>query len=59
VLAGIVAGQPNKTIATNLGISPRTVEIYRAHLMSKMQASSLSELIRMALVAEGTTEGGS
>jgi two-component system response regulator FixJ len=51
VLDGLVAGQPNKTIAYQLGISPRTVEVYRAHVMTKMQASSLSELVRMALIA--------
>ena len=48
---GLVAGHPNKTIAFDLGISPRTVEIYRANLMTKMQAASLSDLVRMALVA--------
>jgi two-component system response regulator FixJ len=51
VLEGLVAGHPNKTIAYDLGISPRTVEIYRANVMTKMKASSLSELVRMALVA--------
>lgn len=51
VLNGLVAGQPNKTIAFELGISPRTVEVYRANVMTKMQANSLSELVRMALVA--------
>ena len=51
VLDGLVAGQPNKIIAFNLKISPRTVEIYRANVMTKMQAKSLSELVRMALVA--------
>ena len=50
VLEGLVAGHPNKTIAYDLGISPRTVEIYRANAMEKMQAGSLSELVRMALV---------
>ena len=50
VLEGLVAGHPNKTIAFDLGISPRTVEIYRANVMEKMQARSLSELVRMALV---------
>ncbi len=49
VLAGLVAGEPNKVIASNLGISPRTVEIYRANVMTKMTAGSLSELVRMAL----------
>jgi len=51
VLDGLVAGHPNKIIAFNLGISPRTVEIYRANVMTKMKAGSLSELVRMALVA--------
>ncbi|TXL71810.1 response regulator [Vineibacter terrae] len=51
VLAGLVAGHPNKVIAHRLEISPRTVEIYRARLMDKMQAHSLPELIRMAVVA--------
>jgi two-component system response regulator FixJ len=50
VLEGLVAGNPNKTIAYDLGISPRTVEIYRANVMTKMQATSLSDLVRMALV---------
>ena len=51
VLDGLVAGNPNKRIAYDLGISPRTVEIYRANLMTKMQAGSLSELVRMVLLA--------
>jgi two-component system response regulator FixJ len=51
VLDGLVAGKANKVIAHDLDISPRTVEIYRAHVMTKMQAQSLSELVRMALVA--------
>ena len=50
VLEGLVAGNPNKTIAIDLGISPRTVEIYRANVMTKMEAGSLSDLVRMALV---------
>ncbi len=50
VLGGLVAGHANKQIAHDLGISPRTIEIYRANLMTKMQASSLSELVRMALI---------
>lgn len=49
VLEGLVDGKANKVIAYDLGISPRTVEIYRANLMTKMQARSLSELVRMAL----------
>ncbi|MGZ8387743.1 MAG: response regulator FixJ [Rhodoplanes sp.] len=51
VLDGLVAGKPNKTIAFDLGISPRTVEIYRANVMTKMRAVSLSELVRMTLIA--------
>ena len=51
VLDGLVAGQANKVVAIELGISPRTVEVYRANLMSKMHAGSLSELVRMALQA--------
>ena len=51
VLEGLVAGKANKVIAFDLGISPRTVEIYRAHVMTKMNAGSLSELVRMALMA--------
>jgi two-component system response regulator FixJ len=49
VLKGVVAGQPNKTIAFELNISPRTVEVYRAGLMAKMQARSLPDLVRMAM----------
>ena len=52
VLEGLVAGNPNKTIAFDLTISPRTVEIYRANVMTKMAADSLSDLVRMALIAE-------
>lgn len=52
VLKGVVAGHPNKTIAFELGISPRTVEVYRAGLMSKMQARSLPELVRMIMDVE-------
>jgi two-component system response regulator FixJ len=52
VLGGLVAGRANKQIAFDLRISPRTVEIYRANLMSKMQAGSLSDLVRMALIVE-------
>lgn len=51
VLHGVVAGKQNKVIAHELGISPRTVEVYRANVMTKTGAESLSELIRMALLA--------
>jgi len=51
VLDGLVAGQPNKIIGRNLDISPRTVEIYRANVMKKMRATSLSELVRIAIKA--------
>jgi len=57
VLEGLVRGHANKAIAYDLGISPRTVEIYRANVMTKMNAASLSELVRMALVV-GMLEGG-
>ncbi len=50
VLERLVAGKVNKVIAYELGISPRTVEIYRANVMTKMQADSLSDLVRMVLV---------
>lgn len=49
VLKGVVQGQANKTIALELSLSPRTVEVYRAGLMSKMQARSLAELVRMVM----------
>ena len=51
VLEGLVAGNANKNIAFDLGISPRTVEIYRANVMTKMAANSLSDLVRMAMMA--------
>jgi two-component system response regulator FixJ len=51
VLEGLVAGHANKIIAFDLGISPRTVEIYRANVMTKMAANSLSDLVRMAMTA--------
>ncbi|WP_315925529.1 response regulator FixJ [Mesorhizobium sp. SP-1A] len=52
VLSAVVAGMPNKTIAFDLDISPRTVEVHRANVMAKMQARSLPELVRMALAAD-------
>ncbi len=52
VLGGLAQGLPNKTIAYDLGISPRTVEIHRANLMAKLDVRSLSEALRIAFAAE-------
>lgn len=52
VFAAVVAGDSNKVAALKLGISPRTVEVYRANVMTKMHANSLSELVKMALRLE-------
>ncbi|MFB9951732.1 response regulator FixJ [Rhizobium puerariae] len=49
VLAAVVSGLPNKSIAYDLDISPRTVEVHRANVMSKMKAKSLPQLVRMAI----------
>ena len=58
VLQGLVRGHPNKTIAYDLGISPRTVEIHRANLMTKLGVASLSEALRIAFAAGlGEKEG--
>jgi two-component system response regulator FixJ len=51
VLDGLIAGRPNKTIAYDLNISARTVEVHRANLMTKMGAASLPELVRMVLLS--------
>lgn len=51
VLRGLVSGKPNKVIAYDLGISPRTVEVYRANLMGKLGVRSLSEALRIAFAA--------
>ena len=52
VLEGLAQGLPNKTIAYDLGISPRTVEIHRANLMTKLQVRSLSEALRIAFASQ-------
>jgi two-component system response regulator FixJ len=54
VMDGLVAGKANKAIAFDLGISARTVEVYRANVMMKMQAKTLSELVQMVMVARLT-----
>ena len=51
VMDGLVAGLSNKLIARDYDISPRTIEVYRANVMTKMQAGSLSELVRLAMRA--------
>ena len=51
VMEGLVAGLSNKMIARDYNISPRTIEMYQANVMTKMQAGSLSELVRLALQA--------
>jgi two-component system, LuxR family, response regulator FixJ len=51
VMEGLIAGLSNKLIARNYDISPRTIEVYRANVMTKMQAGSLSELVRLAMRA--------
>jgi len=55
VMSHVVAGEPNKAIAMDLGVSERTVEIHRARVMQKMEAGSLAELVRMALEGEETS----
>ncbi|MGE0179010.1 MAG: response regulator transcription factor [Sphingomonas sp.] len=58
VMKGLVRGHPNKTIAYDLGISPRTVEIHRANLMTKLEVASLSEALRIAFTAGLGEESG-
>jgi len=55
VLDLLVAGQPNKTIAYDLGASPRTIEVHRARVMEKMGARSLAELVRMVIAVTRET----
>src|SRR5690606_37490722 len=58
VLEGLVGGKANKVIANELGISPRTVEIYRANVMTKMEAASFAERARVALRAGVAADSG-
>jgi two-component system response regulator FixJ len=58
VLEKVVAGQRNKTIARDLGSSPRTVEVHRARIMNNMGARSLPELVRMAIAVERSVAPG-
>lgn len=58
VLDGLLRGLPNKTIAYDLSLSPRTVEVHRAAVMAKMGAKSLSELVRMAMLGRLTDGSG-
>jgi len=51
VMDGLIAGLSNKLIARDYDISPRTIEVYRANVMTKMQANSISELVRLAMRA--------
>ena len=57
VLQGLLSGYPNKTIAYDLKLRPRTVEVHRANVMTKMGASSLSDLVRMVLNANALSAG--
>lgn len=54
VLDGVVSGHANKVIAADLGVSQRTVEIHRAHVMQKMGADSVAELVQMVMLARGS-----
>ncbi len=54
VMSQVVRGKANKVIASDLGVSQRTVEIHRARVMEKMQAASLAQLVRMVLISEAS-----
>lgn len=56
VMDGLIAGLSNKLIAKQYDISPRTIEVYRANVMTKMQAGSLSELVRLAMRADAVRD---
>lgn len=58
VLEGLASGYPNKTIAYDLSISPRTVEVHRANIMEKLHAKSFSDVLRIAFAAEIAASGG-
>ena len=47
----VIAGKANKVIAADLGLSPKTVEVHRAHVMKKMQADSLADLVRLGMLS--------
>ncbi|HEX7410377.1 MAG TPA: response regulator FixJ [Candidatus Binatia bacterium] len=49
----VIAGKANKVIASELGLSPKTVEVHRAHVMKKMQVASLADLVRLGMMARG------
>ena len=52
VMELVIAGKANKVIASELGLSPKTVEVHRAHVMKKMQADSLADLVRLGMLSE-------
>lgn len=56
VMKGLAMGYPNKTIAYDLGISPRTVEVHRANLMQKLEARNLADALRIAFAAEASIQ---
>ena len=58
VLEGVVAGKQNKVIAAELGLSPKTVESHRSRVMAKVGASSLAELVRLAVAYEEMAQAG-
>ena len=57
VMAAVVEGRLNKQIASELGLSHKTIEVHRAHVMEKMSATSLAKLVRMAVMIESATTG--
>ena len=52
MLDGLACGYPNKTIAYDLGISSRTVEVYRANVMAKLEVNNFAEVLRIAFAAD-------